>query len=74
MEDPATGSAAAALPGQIAAAEPLSAGIHDWLVEQGFEMGRPSIIRVSVTAAGGAPTSVRIGGNAVFVMSGQLSL
>ena len=71
-EDPATGSAAAAFPGQIAASERLSDGTHRWLIEQGFEMGRPSRIHATVEASDGAVTSVRIGGHAVPVQKGQL--
>lgn len=71
-EDPATGSAAAALPGQIALSERLADGPHRWIVEQGVEMGRASRIEVSFEAAGGAARRVRIGGNAVKVSSGQL--
>ena len=73
-EDAATGSAAAALPGQIALAETLPDGEHRWVIEQGFEMGRPSRILASVDVAGGALTAVRIGGHAVPVQTGQLFL
>ncbi len=71
-EDPATGSAAAALPGQIALSQKLTDGTHRWVIEQGFEMGRPSRIHATVEAAGGAVKSVLIGGEAVPVMKGQL--
>lgn len=71
-EDPATGSAAAALPGQIALAGALNEGTHRWLIEQGFEMQRPSRIHVTVDVAGGAVAAVRVGGEAVLVMRGQL--
>jgi len=71
-EDPATGSAAAALPGKIALSQKLSDGTHHWVIEQGFEMGRPSRIHATVETAGGAVKSVRIGGEAVSVMKGQL--
>lgn len=71
-EDPATGSAAAALPGQIALSQKLADGTHHWVIEQGFEMGRPSCIRATVETLAGAVTSVRIGGEAVSVMTGQL--
>lgn len=71
-EDPATGSAAAALPGQIALSQKLADGAHRWVIEQGFEMGRPSRIHATVEALGGAVKSVRVGGEAVAVMSGQL--
>ncbi|MCB2113344.1 MAG: PhzF family phenazine biosynthesis protein [Parvularculaceae bacterium] len=71
-EDPATGGAAAALPGQIALSQRLADGAHRWVIEQGFELGRPSRIHASVETAAGAVKSVRIGGDAVRVMSGQL--
>lgn len=71
-EDPATGSAAAALPGQIALSQKLADGTYRWVIEQGYEMGRPSRIHATVETAGGAVKSVRIGGEAVSVMKGQL--
>lgn len=71
-EDPATGSAAAALPGQIALSQRLGDGTHRWVIEQGFEMGRPSRIHATIETVGGAVKSVRIGGEAVPVMKGQL--
>ncbi len=71
-EDPATGGAAAALPGQIALASGLTGGTQTWVIEQGFEMGRPSRIHVSVEAKEGAVAGVRVGGEAVPVMRGQL--
>ena len=71
-EDPATGGAAAALPGKIALSQHLSDGTHRWVIEQGFELGRPSRIRATAETRAGAVTSVRIGGEAVPVMSGQL--
>lgn len=73
-EDPATGSAAAALPGQIALAGALKDGTRAWIVEQGFEMGRPSRIEVTVEATAGAIAGVRIGGEAVPVMRGQIDV
>jgi len=72
IEDPATGSAAAAFPGQIALSEALDDGTHRWVIEQGFEMGRPSRIMATVETKGGAVQSVRIGGNAVPVQKGQI--
>lgn len=72
VEDAATGSAAAALPGQITLSEDLPDGSHRWMIEQGVEMGRPSRITVTVEALGGAVTAVRIGGNAVPVQKGRI--
>lgn len=69
-EDPATGSAAAALTGYLASLQPdtLHCKIH-----QGVEMGRPSVIH---TAANGEikPGYVHVGGNAVVVGKGEFYL
>lgn len=72
MEDPATGAAAAGFPGQVALSQNLEDGEHRWVIEQGFEMGRPSRINATVGVEGGAVSSVRIGGEAVFVQKGQI--
>lgn len=72
-EDPATGSAAAGLPAQLAAAGALSDGEHEWFVAQGIEMGRPSRIRVRFACAAGRVQRLRVGGAAVPVMAGRLA-
>jgi trans-2,3-dihydro-3-hydroxyanthranilate isomerase len=74
LEDPATGGMAAAFPAQIAACEVLTDGNHDWLVEQGVEMGRPSQIHLSAEVRGGEITAARVGGSAVRVSSGILEV
>ena len=72
-EDPATGSAVAAFAGPIHDFDALPDGIHTGVVEQGFEMGRPSLIRLEMTISAGVLAVVRIGGKAVRIMSGTLS-
>lgn len=74
VEDPATGSAAAAFPGQIARSEVLTDGAHRWVIEQGFEMGRPSIINATVQVQDGNIEKVRIGGHGVPVSSGTITV
>jgi trans-2,3-dihydro-3-hydroxyanthranilate isomerase len=74
LEDPATGSAAAAFPGQVQAFERLADGTHNWLIEQGYEMGRPSDLRVGVDIRAGAITAVRVGGQAVQVSEGTIKV
>jgi trans-2,3-dihydro-3-hydroxyanthranilate isomerase len=69
-EDPATGSAAAAFAGSLAAALPDTDGQFAWTVEQGAEIGRPSLISVSVEKRAGRVTAIRVGGNAVIVGEG----
>ncbi|MEZ5892520.1 MAG: PhzF family phenazine biosynthesis protein [Parvularculaceae bacterium] len=71
-EDPATGSAAAGFPGQIHASGDLKDGAHRWIIEQGFEIGRPSRIEAEIDVKGGAISAVRIGGEAVFVQKGHI--
>ncbi len=71
-EDPATGSAAAALGGYLAAADGRSDGTLSWTVEQGLEMGRPSLIQVEADRAGGETVAVRVGGSAVFMSRGTM--
>ena len=74
MEDPATGSAVATFPGQVHACENLADGTHKWMIEQGYEMGRPSQLYVEADIAGGEITAVRVGGHAVPVIEGQLTV
>jgi trans-2,3-dihydro-3-hydroxyanthranilate isomerase len=74
IEDPATGSAVAAMAGAVKEFDALPDGDHAAIIEQGFEMGRPSLIRLGMTVEGGKLSVVRIGGNAVEVASGTLSL
>ncbi len=72
LEDAATGSAAAAFPGQLALSGELDDGDHRLVIEQGFEMGRPSRIIALIASSGGSVASVRIGGAATPVQQGQL--
>jgi trans-2,3-dihydro-3-hydroxyanthranilate isomerase len=73
-EDPATGSAAAAFAGVLMQFEPLGDGEHSFVIEQGYEMGRPSEIALQILIRNGALTLVEIGGGAVVVSEGTLSL
>ena len=72
VADPATGSAAAALAGALMQFEPMGEGEHDFIIEQGFEMGRPSLIELQLAIRSGALASVEIGGAAVLVSEGTL--
>lgn len=71
-EDPATGSAAAAFAGFCASSLSLGDGGHRFVIEQGFEMGRPSLIELGVTMARGALSSATVGGPAVIVTEGTI--
>jgi trans-2,3-dihydro-3-hydroxyanthranilate isomerase len=69
-EDPATGSAAAAFAGLLA--RRLSDGTHAFTIEQGYEMGRPSVIRLTAEVAAGRLVSASVGGNAVVATEGTI--
>jgi trans-2,3-dihydro-3-hydroxyanthranilate isomerase len=71
-EDPATGAAVAALAGVIARFEDLAPGEHVFRIEQGVEIGRPSLIELGMTIEGVSLASATIGGSAVPVSEGTL--
>jgi trans-2,3-dihydro-3-hydroxyanthranilate isomerase len=73
-EDPATGSAAVCLGGYLAARDPRFDGTLGWIVEQGFEMGRPSILEVEADKQNGKVTATRVGGKTVLVCEGTMNL
>ena len=71
-EDPATGSAAAAFAGVVRRFDGPPSGTHHYVIEQGFEMGRASLMTLEIDIAAGEIAAVRIGGNAVVVAEGTL--
>jgi trans-2,3-dihydro-3-hydroxyanthranilate isomerase len=70
-EDPATGSANAALAGFLAARTPRD-GLLTWEVAQGVEMGRPSRLSIEAHKSQGAITAIRVGGATVIMAEGTL--
>ncbi|MGE0700066.1 MAG: PhzF family phenazine biosynthesis protein [Hyphomicrobiaceae bacterium] len=73
-EDPATGSAAAAFAAAVARFDEPPGGEHRYTIEQGFEMGRPSLIHLSLVMNDGRLQTVRIGGHAVRVSEGEIEV
>ena len=73
-EDPATGSAAAAFAGYLAQRESASQGGFSWTLSQGSEIGRPSTLEIEADKRDGEITAIRVGGQAVMVSEGVLSL
>lgn len=71
-EDPATGSAVACLADALADHEDLADGDHDFVIDQGVEMGRASRIALQITLEDGKLVSAEIGGTAVVVAEGTL--
>lgn len=73
-EDPATGSAAAALAGFLGGRAGLKDGWHHWRMAQGIEMGRPSLILARARRQGERVAEVRVGGQAVPVAEGSIEV
>jgi trans-2,3-dihydro-3-hydroxyanthranilate isomerase len=73
VEDPATGSAASAFAGVLSRFGGLKDGEHTVTIEQGYEMGRPSAIRLGLTLRGGALIAGSVGGDAVVVSEGTIT-
>lgn len=71
-EDPATGSAAGPLAAYLS--RQLAVRTEPMVFEQGFEIGRPSIIQASIVGDGERITGVHVGGEARFVGEGWLEL
>ena len=65
-------SAAAAIAGYIPAFDKLADGSHRLVLEQGYEMGRPSLIELTLDIEGGKLTGASIGGGAVVVSEGTI--
>ncbi|MGH2360340.1 MAG: PhzF family phenazine biosynthesis protein [bacterium] len=73
-EDPATGAAATALAGYLGVRDGRSDATLRWRIEQGFEMGRPSILHVEADKRDGAIISIRVGGASVLVSEGTMEV
>jgi len=75
-EDPATGGGALAFAGYLAAnggaASP--SGQCVWRIEQGIEMGRPSLLTLRADFDGGALVRASVAGGAVQVMEGTINI
>ncbi len=74
VEDPATGSAAAALGGLLAGLDAGRDATRAWRIRQGVEMGRPSRLDVRADTRAGEVVAVRVAGRAVVVADGTLDL
>ena len=70
FEDPATGSAAGPF-GCYLVEHGLSNG-YEIICEQGFEMGRPSILKVNIELIGEEIRGVKVSGDVVNTGKGEL--
>lgn len=73
-EDPATGSANAALAAALAALDARTDAVLRWRIAQGVEMGRPSLLEARVEKRAGEVTAVKIGGSSVLVAEGEIDV
>ena len=74
-EDAAAGSAAGGLGAYLAKWKVLpEEKLGDFSIEQGLEMGRPSMLYVNVEVKGGNPIKVKVGGYSVTLLKGTLRL
>ena len=73
-EDPATGSAALGLGVYLHGAGLVGDGTHSYVVEQGYEMGRPSTLTCTVTVEGGAVTATTVAGTVVPIARGEITV
>ena len=73
-EDPATGGAVAALAGYLVDLQKPANGTAKWAIEQGVEMGRPSVLRLEADVGDGRVTAVRVGGQSVVVSEGMMEV
>lgn len=72
-EDPATGSAAAALGlVLVASGQARPDGLTAYTVRQGIELRRPSLLHGRVQATGGEAVAVRVAGGVAHVATGRL--
>ena len=73
-EDPATGSANAALIALLSHCDQRSDLEDKWKISQGSEIGRPSVLHGRAQKIGGTVTEVNLGGYSVIVCKGTISI
>lgn len=74
LEDPATGSAAAALAALLTSLAPGENVDLHYEIEQGLELGRPSLIIASARKTAEGPVSATVAGSCVPVMQGSIEV
>ena len=73
-EDPATGSAASAFAAYLGIRNNKKSGIFSLIIEQGFEIGRPSLLQVEGTKENEQMKEIKVGGNCVLVSKGTINI
>lgn len=74
QEDPATGAAVTAFAGYLGIRDTAETGTLHWVIEQGFEMGRPSLLEVEAEKQNGDLAAIRVGGYSVMVSQGNMTI
>jgi trans-2,3-dihydro-3-hydroxyanthranilate isomerase len=73
-EDPASGSACAALVGAMASKHDFSGASYRLSIQQGVSMGRRSEIEAEARESGSLVTSVSVAGAAAYIASGEIEV
>ena len=73
-EDPATGSACAALVGAMASKYDFGGTAYRLSIQQGVSMGRRSEIEAEARKSGAVVTSVSVGGATAYIASGEIEV
>jgi trans-2,3-dihydro-3-hydroxyanthranilate isomerase len=73
-EDPATGSACAALVGAMASKPEFGGTAYRLGIQQGVAMGRRSKIEAEARKSGGVVTAVSVGGATAWIASGEIDV
>jgi trans-2,3-dihydro-3-hydroxyanthranilate isomerase len=73
-EDPATGSACAALVGAMASKDDFDGTAYRLSIRQGVSMGRPGEIEAEARKSGGVVTSVSVGGATAWIAGGEIEV
>ena len=73
-EDPATGSACAALVGAMASKHDFAGTAYRLSIQQGVSMGRLSEIEAEARKSGSVVTSVSVGGATTYIASGEIEV
>ena len=73
-EDPATGSACAALVGAMASKPDFGGTAYRLSIQQGVSMGRRSEIEAEARKSEGVVTSVSVGGATAYIASGEIEV
>jgi trans-2,3-dihydro-3-hydroxyanthranilate isomerase len=73
-EDPATGSACAALVGTMASKQEFDETAYRLSIQQGVSMGRQSEIAAEAHKSAGVVTSISVSGATAYIASGEIEV